>query len=128
MRSFLLCGCLLLAAVGCGRPVKLAPVSGRVSYRGRPLAGGTIVFTPDPERGGRGPQAWAEIDSEGRYRLCTAGEPGAVPGWHRITVAPPHPRPEGAAAPPPHYRDPDLSGQRFEVKPDQPNTFDLPLE
>ena len=74
---------LLLAALlaGCSRPdAELAPVQGQVFYRGRPLAGGTIVFTPDPERGGHGPQAIAEIGTDGRYTLLTSGKKGAVPG------------------------------------------------
>ncbi len=47
-----------LAAIGCGdsKP-ELAPVRGHVYFHGAPLAGGVIVFTPDPERGGHGPLA-----------------------------------------------------------------------
>jgi hypothetical protein len=114
----------LVLALGCGRsPPPLAPVQGRVFYRGRPLAGGTIVFTPDPERGGSGPQAWAQIQPDGHYHLSTDGRPGAAPGWHRITVA------CGAASRlPPRYRDPELSGQRFEVRADRGNLCDLHLE
>src|SRR5207248_2660078 len=62
-------GLLLVVLAGCGRPAgtSLAGVKGRVFYRGRPLPGGTIVFTPDPERGGHGPQACAEIGPDGCY-------------------------------------------------------------
>jgi hypothetical protein len=127
MRSLLLCGCLLLAAPGCGREVKLTPVRGRVYYRGGPLPGGTIVFTPDPRHGGRGPQAWGEVGADGRYSLRTGGDPGAAPGWHRVTVAPAPSRP-GAPALPGRYRDPELSGQCLEVKPDQVNTLDIHLD
>jgi hypothetical protein len=40
---------VLAGALGCGgrSPPALAPVSGLVSYRGVPLPGGLIVFTPD---------------------------------------------------------------------------------
>ena len=51
MRKLLpfICGALLLPLAGCGQDGgKLAPVRGRVFYRGKPLPGGTIVFTPDP--------------------------------------------------------------------------------
>ena len=115
---------LLLVLVGCGPgEPDLVPVSGQVFYRGRPLAGGTIVFTPDPDRGGRGPLALAEVGPDGRYALHTERRPGAVPGWHRVTVAPPK-----SAALPPRYRDPGESGLRFEVQPGKANRHDLRLE
>lgn len=92
-RTPLRCFCLLaaLAGWGCGRDDKQMPVHGRVFYRGRPLPGGTIVFAPDVERGGSGPVAYGEIDAEGRYSLHSGEQLGVVPGWHRITIAPPHP-------------------------------------
>src|SRR5262245_42189900 len=62
---------LVLAVLGCGRDDRLTPVRGQVFYHGRPLAGGTIVFTPDAERGGRGPLACGEIGADGRYTLHT---------------------------------------------------------
>jgi hypothetical protein len=120
----LCCGLVLLA--GCGRSgPALAPVKGQVFYRGRPLAGGTIVFTPDPQRGGRGPQAWAPIAADGHYTLQTGGKKGAVPGWHQVTIAPAS---RAAAALPARYRDPELSGQHCEVKPDRVNHCDLHLD
>lgn len=120
-RTWIVWGLLLLA--GCGRgggAAKLAPVQGRVFYRGEPLAGGTIVFTPDATHGGRGSQAWAKIDPDGRFRLSTDDLPGAPPGWHRITVA--------GGQLPSRYRDPELSGQRFEVRLEGANTCDLHLD
>jgi hypothetical protein len=121
--AWIVWGLLLLA--GCGRgggDGKLSPVQGRVFYKGEPLAGGTIVFTPDQERGGAGGQAWARIDADGRYRLTTNDRTGAAPGWHRITVA------CAARKLPPRYGDPELSAQRFEVRLDRANTCDLHLE
>ena len=114
----------LLLAVGCGRTPTPQPfVQGRVYYKGQPLTGGTVVFAPDPMRGGHGPMAWGQIEADGRYRLTTDGRNGASPGWHRITIA-------GATGDklPAHYRDPELSGQRFEVRSDRANLCDLHLE
>lgn len=113
-----------LAALGCGqKPTALASVQGSVYVHGQPLAGGTIVFTPDPERGGQGPMAWAQIGPDGRFQLATEGQLGATPGWHRITIA-------AATADklPPRYRDPELSEQRFEVRRDHANRCELHLE
>jgi hypothetical protein len=111
---------LALAVLGCGRDEKLTPVRGQVFYHGRPLAGGTIVFTPDAERGGRGPLACGEIGADGRFTLHTGDKPGAVPGWHRITVASVTPPAQTAAPPvmdlPRRYSDPEQSGLLREIK------------
>ena len=118
----------VLAAAGCnGDEPQLAPVRGTVYYRGEPLRGGVIVFVPDDSRGGSGPMAQAEIGPDGTYTLLTEGKKGAVPGWHRITVA-------GPAAPgsppllPARYNQPDLSGQSREVEPGRVNVIDLHLD
>src|SRR5262245_62732384 len=110
---------LLVAALGCGGGAeeKRAAVGGQVFYRGRPLAGGTIVFAPDPGHGARGPLAWGEVGPDGRYSLRTGEKPGAVVGWHRVTVAAP-----GPAALPARYSDPERSGQCHEVRDAPSNT------
>ena len=116
---------LLVAALGCGGGAeeKRAAVQGQVFYRGRPLAGGTIVFAPDPGHGGRGPLAWGEIGPDGRYTLRTDDAAGAVVGWHRVTVAAP-----GPAALPACYSDPERSGQCHQVCDVPQNTIDVRLE
>jgi hypothetical protein len=118
--------CLLLVlAAGCGPgETERVPVRGRVLYRGQPLAGGTIVFTPDADRGGRGPLAVGEIDADGHYTLRTGDQPGAVPGWHRVTIAAAGPEPSL----PRRYRDPEHSGLSRQVRPDQANVIDLSLD
>lgn len=121
-RITLLSGLLLILSCG-GSGDNLAPVQGQVFFRGQPLTGGTIVFTPDPERGGSGPQAWAEIGSDGRFQLSTEGRRGAVVGWHRITIGC-----AAAAKLPGRYRDPEMSGQNFEVRRDRFNRCDLHLD
>lgn len=102
-------------------------VSGRVLLREQPLVGGTIVFTPDPTRGGRGQQAWAEIGPDGTFSLATAGRSGALPGWHRITIAPGRDCPR-ERRPSARYLDPELSGLDFEVRADRANDCELRLE
>jgi hypothetical protein len=122
-------GLLLLLAVGCGGSTdERAEVLGRVFYRGKPVEGGTVVFAPDASRGGSGPLASAEIQPDGRYRLTTGDKSGAVPCWHRVTIAPAGPAGTATPALPPRYRDPDLSGQCHEVKPGRENTIDLNLD
>ena len=120
---------LLLLLAGCGGTTdQTAEVQGRVYYLGKPLEGGTIVFTPDPTRGGSGPLARSEIQADGRYQLRTEDKSGAVAGWHRISVAPAGPPGSLSRTLPARYRDPDLSGQCLEVKPGQDNNLDLYLD
>ncbi|HXG10887.1 MAG TPA: hypothetical protein VNK04_14100 [Gemmataceae bacterium] len=127
--------CLLLLAGGCGtEPAPLATVRGKVFYRGAPLGGGTIVFIPDADRGSSGPLARAEIQADGSYVLATDDQPGAVAGWHRVTVLavlPPDPRqqpPVHRALVPRRYSDPDFSRLSCRVKPNEENVIDFHLE
>jgi hypothetical protein len=127
-----------LSAAGCrsGTPTT-AQVRGKVAYRGAPLRGGVIVFAPDSGRGTHGAMAHGEIQSDGTYVLHTGELPGAVPGWHRVTVvavqAPPPLLPgERFAIPqsilPEKYRDPELCGLAREVKAGQTNVIDFDLD
>jgi|SRR5579875_1294295 hypothetical protein len=133
-----LCGGVVVAALtvlGCGHDEALTPVRGRVFFRGQPLPGGTIVFTPDAERGGHGPLAIGEIGPDGRYSLRSGDKLGAVPGWHRITIAPPTlAAVPGQAVPPPavelprKYSDPEQSGLLREVRPGKSGEQDFYLK
>jgi hypothetical protein len=118
-------GLLLVLGAGCApSDGERVPVRGQVFYRGQPLAGGTIVFTPDADRGGRGPLALGEIGADGRYSLRTGDRQGAVPGWHRVTVA----GAGGDPSLPRRYRDPEHSGLRRQVQADRANVIDLSLD
>jgi hypothetical protein len=120
---------LLLVAAGCGhgsKDAELVPVYGKVLFHGRPLAGGTVVFVPDPERGGRGPLAIGTIGGDGKYMMRSEGKLGVVPGWHRITVS--GPAQPGDESLPCCYTDPEHSGLAREVLAGKANVFDLPLE
>jgi hypothetical protein len=121
-----LCGMMLLCLTGCPTDApKTGAVQGRVYFHNQPLHGGTIVFTPDAERGNDGPMATGEIQADGSYKLQTGKEPGAVVGWHRVTIAS---GPEGTQLLPRKYSDPKLSDQSREVKAGQANAFDFHLE
>lgn len=75
---------LLMLAVGCGggNPLGLAPVSGRVTLDGTPLADATVSFIPD-----QGRPASGTTDAEGRFQLTTLtpGD-GVLSGDHKVTV------------------------------------------
>ncbi len=132
-RGFLLALALLMPIVGCGRQAnsEIAPVSGKVSYQGRPLHTGIIVFSPDSARGNSGELARAEIQADGSYRLQSGDRAGTLPGCYRVTVMAIEP---GSAASPPHsllppkYRDPELSGLSCEVTAGRENTINFNLK
>ena len=129
---------LLLLAAGCGQDEPATgAVRGRVFYKGAPLARGSIVFSPDPDKGGSGPLARGEVGPDGTYTLTTDGLPGAAAGWHRVTIvsvqSPPAP-PTGTAFAdvrsllPRKYAAPDLSGLEAHVKAGEENVIDFHLE
>ena len=124
-------------AWGCGRtPLPLTPVTGKVSYKGFALQGGTIVFAPDSKKGEPGPIAHGRIREDGSYTLYTADNYGATPGWYRVTVlalmpgagqpGDPYPTPQSIL--PEKYRDPELSLLACEVKPHRSNQIDFNLD
>lgn len=126
---------LLLA--GCGR-APLAPVHGKVAYKGFALQSGVIVFTPDASRGERGSIAVGKIGADGSYTIYTGETAGASAGWYRVTVSSlsttslSAPGGQGYTYPqsllPEKYRDPESSMLACEVKPSRTNNIDFNLD
>lgn len=78
--------------VGCNRGPAVVPVSGIVSFEGKPLEGATVMFLPKGEPGQGTLLAFGLTDAEGRFRLRTnvgpkASYDGAVPGEYRVAVS-----------------------------------------
>ena len=89
-RFHVLTGFLLRATAGCGgERYALAPVSGRVTLDGVPLADARVGFEPirQGDQLAAGPGSYATTDAEGRYRLVSLdGGEGAVVGRHRVWI------------------------------------------
>jgi len=84
VRTLLLFSLVVALAAGCTRKggLETAPVSGKVTYRGKAVPTGTVMFVPD-----EGPAATGEIGSDGAYKLTTyTTNDGAVLGKHKVTV------------------------------------------
>jgi hypothetical protein len=67
---------------------KLGKVRGKVSYQGKPVSTGRVVFTPvSGKAGDSGQGASGEIDTNGTYEMTTfnTGD-GAILGQHIVTV------------------------------------------
>ncbi len=77
---------LLLVAIGCGSgsSLDLGRVEGTVTFDGKPLDHGRVVFSP--EKGTSGPQAVGNIQSDGSFRMQTGPDDGAPLGKHVVTV------------------------------------------
>jgi hypothetical protein len=124
-------GALLVALPGgCNRtPSGPTTVRGAVTFQGKPLAGGVVVFAPDPERGGAGKPVRADLGPDGRFVL-RVGEGAAVPaGWYRVAIAA-NPAEPGIGSPPfpGSLARPDLSGVVREVKAGRENVFEFAVE
>ncbi len=88
----LFAGAACLAAAGCGPGYELVPVSGQVTWHGRPLAGWGVQFQPISDGpASPGPGSHGTTDAEGRYtlHLVDPDRPGAVVGRHRVRITPP---------------------------------------
>jgi hypothetical protein len=120
---------------GCGHSPDLPPmadVHGQVTLDGKPLPRGFVQFVPDPVHGTTGPTAVGKIDADGHYALITAGVPGAIVGFHKVSVESTEEQKRLDAPPPPslipkHYNNPDTSQLIREVKADQDNVINLEL-
>jgi hypothetical protein len=88
MRTHWLVGFLLLLALGCGSR-KFAPVSGKVTLNGEPLANALVAFNPIPKGGSSeaGPGSIGTTDANGEFTLrVRPDQPGALVGNHRVGI------------------------------------------
>jgi hypothetical protein len=116
-----------VAPFGCGKPQAALPakVGGQVTVQGRPLAGGLIVFVPDPDRCVSGTMLSAALGGDGSFTLADGGATVA-PGWYRVAIAEPAGYYDSGF--PPQLRRPDRSGIEREVKPGHEHHFEFQIE
>lgn len=118
---------LLLAIAGCGEGA--ASVSGKVTYNGTPVSGGTITF-----HGTDGKVDGTWIDPDGKYIVTRApvgevkvtvevGRAGAPPKMPKSKDVPGHPGDKGGGTAtgkpmviPAKYKDPAQSGLTYTLK------------
>lgn len=84
MTMFRLAGLLVLFSllVGCSGGPVIAPVKGKITYMGKIIDQGIIMFLPE-----QGPAATANIEKDGTYILTTSRKnDGAVVGKHKVTI------------------------------------------
>lgn len=76
----------MASLVGCGGDSgpKRYDLSGTVTYDGKPVPAGTIIFEPDSSKGNPGPQGVAEI-RDGKYDTSKNGK-GLIGGPHIVRI------------------------------------------
>lgn len=122
MRQLMPAFCLLIVILGCSfGPVVPTSIQGKILFQKQPLRGGTVVFTPDMDRGSVGPMAAGEIFSDGTYTvLPQPGKDSIYAGWYKVSFA--------SQGLPSKYSDPNLSGQVKQILSGQINKIDFNLE
>ena len=134
-----------LSLFGCGADSSMAPVRGKVTLEGVPVAGAVVAFLPE----GEGRPGIGRTSADGSYEVSTLkpGD-GALIGMHRVTVTAidesgaevvendefaslgeigGKPQTNKWLAPQ-RYANADTSGLRFEVQAGQQNTADFDLK
>ena len=84
----LLCLALIVSLSGCGGSGStLIPVEGKVQADGKALTRGSVAFHPDAKKGNDSKKIpGGDIGADGSYKLYTDAQPGAPPGWYKVTV------------------------------------------
>lgn len=127
------CALLLLAVAGCGKKVPpIAPVTGAVTFQGKPLPGRAVIhFTTEQGFGSS-----CELQPDGTFLLGSEYGKGIPPGKYLVSIAPPIPSPMDTKLPvqpnyeyiPKMYRDFPTSGFSAEVLADKPNNFTFDMK
>ena len=71
-----LCGC------GSSDTLTLAPVTGTVLFKGKPLSGATVTMMSE-----KGQMANGFTDTEGKFRMTTGGRPGVPVGLAKVGIS-----------------------------------------
>ena len=137
------CAAMALMLWGCGRSgPEYWPVNGKVTFRGRPVAVGSIRFS-NPQMG---VDTIMELDADGTYTIISGKKMGLPEGTYQVAVVPnvdvsnlkvtksglvvPSSMPSAKTVPsniPERYQQPTTSGLTVTVKP-EPNVFDVNME
>ena len=89
MRMRFVLGLALLSAVGCGgSSYRFAPVSGKITLDGKPLAGASVNFQPIAVGSETGPGSAGKTNEKGEYTLTSSkGKNGAQVGKHQVSIS-----------------------------------------
>ena len=135
-RSHVVVALLLVTAcciLGCNSGETLGPVSGNVTFQGKPVTEGTVLFRNKE----MGVYMTANLDSQGHYEVKQPKGNGLPPGDYQVSVNPPlfDAPMAGSKQPvkiptfpniPRKYHDPDQSGLTLTV-PEEGTTLNIEM-
>lgn len=78
---------LCAGLAGCGGSsdtTRRFDLSGAVTFEGKPVPAGTILFEPDPGKGNKGPAGFAKI-ADGKFDTAAGGK-GTIGGPHVVRI------------------------------------------
>ena len=76
-----------LAGCGSGISYEHATVHGKVTYKGKPVTFGSVLFVPvEPPKDGLMQPASGAIQADGSYALKSEADAGAIIGEHKVVV------------------------------------------
>src|SRR5215204_5622413 len=75
----------LRVTCGCGSGERQYHLSGAITYQGKPVPAGTIVFEPDATKNNEGAASYAKIKA-GRFDTRAEGGKGTVGGPHLVRI------------------------------------------
>jgi hypothetical protein len=82
-------GMIGLAICGCGSEIQYehGTVRGKVTYQGKPVTFGSVLFIPvEAPKEGLMQSASGSINPDGTYELASQSTPGAIVGEHKVLV------------------------------------------
>jgi hypothetical protein len=84
-------GVVFALLIGCGgeKPPTLVAVTGKVSFKGSPVTGGSIIFYPDAGNSYQKdkPSSLLQVDGAFTMKTFPFGD-GVAPGNYKVTLAP----------------------------------------
>lgn len=127
MTRAVLCGLtvgLIVVLSGCGQASpSMAPVTGRLTYRGRGVSKATVQLLADTAKGTHAPTATGETGEDGSFTLQTPSHGlGVVPGHYKVTIQQYH------SGIPTKYGNPERSPLKVEVPPAGLSDWTIPLK
>ncbi len=87
-----LCALICALSQGCGggeAPPELFPVTGKVTYQGKPVPGAKIMFFLDAKENLKKPspeRPYGEADADGNYELTWGEGEGAPEGKYKVSI------------------------------------------
>lgn len=82
--TYLTSFCLALVLTGCSSKEPMSQIAGTVTFKGKPIPAGNVMFTPDVSLAGG--QVRMFMVTDGAYDSTKDPSPGLMPGKYEVTI------------------------------------------